>query len=250
MDKRTIAIITLSSMTLLSLCVLSPLSRGAPELGSPPTPTYGHADREAPASLLQDPRARKEERLAVHLEGVMRGWAPKADAPGGLRASALGDLAAIAKDIAAVALDPAMPSFSKDESGARAGILLAAIAFFESGFRDYVDSGRCNDPAWRSSDEGRRMLAAHADCDHGIAVSIWQIHPSTLYFERLREEATAEKLRDRRYAASVALRLAYRSIEGSGSLAGYTGEDPSFCPKADARLNFAVDQADKHPLAP
>jgi hypothetical protein len=54
--------------------------------------------------------------------------------------------------------------------------LLAAQAFVETRFVDWVVDGSCNDPTWRKSRRGWERAA----CDGGHAYGAWQIHDSRL----------------------------------------------------------------------
>jgi len=67
----------------------------------------------------------------------------------------------IAHDIAAAATHPDEPAlFKDDDKRVRTALLLASIAFWESGFRRDVDEGQCRPP----------------ECDGGSAWTLWQMH--------------------------------------------------------------------------
>jgi hypothetical protein len=211
------------------------------ELPPPPTPI----PRAEPAYV--DPKP-----LAAHVLGAMRTWA-KED-------KNAASFAAIAEDIAVVALSEP-PAFEGDESRARTAILLASIALFEgSHYRRYVDEGRCNDIAWRATSEGKNQMLA-GDCDGGAAATLWQIHADVglVLYDDEREWVYASQDRgafaysqaaiiaDRKKAARVALHLVRRSLRRGAGLCQYTGELGP-CPKGHARLRVATSWAAKHPF--
>jgi hypothetical protein len=143
------------------------------------------------------------------------------------------------------------------------GILSLALAYFEGArFASYVDEELCNDRGWRKDgveeQEGtlhrsrqhgmtfqtsiwtsEELLHIGGHCDGGLAFSFWQVHIDSGLLSYDPHMVTAEKMKDRVYAASVGLAMACRSLKATGSLVGYTGERLSFHPKADERLNFA-----------
>jgi hypothetical protein len=99
----------------------------------------------------------------------------------------------IAADVGAVAeeLEPKSPR--------RAAVLLVALAFMEGGLAADVDTGPCYRP-----------LLSSPRCDGGAAFSLWQIR---LGAGSTSEGWTGADLQgDRRKAARVALRMAWRSI--------------------------------------
>ena len=57
-------------------------------------------------------------------------------------------LASTASDIVTVARDEE-PLFEGDEDRSKSAVLVATVAFFESGFAEYVDKGQCNDWNWK-----------------------------------------------------------------------------------------------------
>lgn len=253
MRKTTLILTIALNATLLTLCALSPMARSDPSLTPPSTLTLHttHATHEQDPETLRDRHDLEVVRLALHLERVLGSWSPAVREVGTVA------LPELARDLAAAALDLGSPRFEGDAAGARAGILLGALAYFEGArFARYVDDGSCNDDSWRADPVGRWTMRNWGDCDHGHAYSLFQIHAGDLYLGDhcplfgSPEHVTGEKLRDRGYAARLALCIAHRSLTASGTLSGYTGEDSRDCPKADARLNFAVDQAEKHPLSP
>ncbi len=112
--------------------------------------------------------------------------------------------------------------------------LLAALAYFEGArFAKYVADGRCNDPAWWKTDEGRKLLH-YGTCDHRHAYSLWQIHLDAL------PELNPDMLMDQGVAASKALAIARQSLSWNGTLCRYSGEPyEAGCPKAKERMDFA-----------
>ena len=134
-------------------------------------------------------------------------------------------VAAVRLRIAEVAKEAATLAFTEKpvwagDNGTRTARLLMCVAFFESGFRGYVDDGRCDDPAWRATPTGRRMMR-RGDCDGGHARSLWQLHG----FDGTRSEAIREALRRIRTAVSYGL-----------GMRAYTGERDPAAPKAQQRL--------------
>lgn len=127
-------------------------------------------------------------------------------------------VAEVAKEAASLALTE-KPVWAGDD-GTRTARLLMCVAFFESGFRGYVDDGRCDDPTWRATDTGRRMMR-RGDCDGGHARSLWQLHD----FHGTRHDAIREALRRIRTAVSYGL-----------GMRAYTGERDPAAPKAQQRL--------------
>lgn len=130
-------------------------------------------------------------------------------------------VAEVAKEAASLALSE-KPVWAGDD-GTRTARLLMCVAFFESGFRGYVDDGRCDDPEWRATATGRRMMR-RGDCDGGHARSLWQLHD----FHGTRHEAIREALRRIRTAVSYGL-----------GMRAYTGERDPAAPKAQQRLACA-----------
>jgi hypothetical protein len=152
-----------------------------------------------------------------------------------------------AADYGGVALDVATAAATPED-----GVLLAGLGYFEGArFAAYVDDGRCNDPAWRSSPEGQRAMRVGGDCDGGHAHSIFQIHPVVDRTSRFYDLCNADAVDGSRLgAARCALALAKSSLSTFGNLAGYTGEPAWDHPKADARLSFARAAVARHPYGP
>jgi hypothetical protein len=189
----------------------------------------------------------------------------------------------VANDLATVVLDPEEPAFWKnDKTKARTAIMMVGIAYHETNYRAYVDDGRCNDPEWRKSEEGAKMMRISGNCDGGIAHSMWQVHTSTdgivvmpanyddsskdtdkrewCYAFEMKENRCAtdegkliapkEMASDRQAAIRVALHMARRSIRRGVKLCQYTGEG-DVCPKGDVRYNWAEGPkgySTKHPF--
>ena len=202
---------------------------GAPEPRSElrevatPHPAYVQ-DYEPIGDALQDPQT---AHLAVYVLGVMNDWSqtslPHAD------------YADVAYDIAAASLK--RPSTAPWQDA----VLLAAIAYKESGFAEFVDSGLCNSWDWQHTDEGKRVTRIGGTCDGTLASSVFQIHADlTLDGERV---SATDLRQDRRYAAWVAIRIARMDP----SLGAYTGGNMI---KAEARLEFARRAIERHPFSP
>jgi hypothetical protein len=147
-----------------------------------------------------------------------------------------------------------------DRSGARTGLLVMGVAFFETRYRGYVDSGKCNDPTWRKSKEAGILLAL-GTCDGSHAYSAWQIHcRNGMYLTwdadeyssvRLRSDAVLVNpkgiLEDRRLAITGALHMLRKAVRRTRDLRDYSGEPSDYHPKADVRLALAVDYEKAHP---
>ena len=125
--------------------------------------------------------------------------------------------------------------------------LLATLAYMESGFAAFVDDGRCNDPAWRKSAEGRAIMGGQS-CDGGNAYSIWQIHPIIDKTSPLYATCSKQAISTRPGAAKCAVEIARASMEATSSLQNYTGEWGDEHPKADKRLDMANRAIARHPF--
>lgn len=155
--------------------------------------------------------------LVTYLIATMISWAPLTPARlhGETPEHARARYAAHAQAIASVALDAQEPPLSGGR--ARTAVVLASIAFWESGFDELVDEGHCT---------------PHT-CDNGLAWSVYQIHDEggiTLdgngwLYARLRkpdwllEHADSvirgpDLVQDRQLAARVALHMARRNLYG------------------------------------
>jgi hypothetical protein len=180
-------------------------------------------------------------------------------------------LPAIARDIAYVARRE--PRIWPGSDGTREAILLAAIAWWETRFRDYVDDGSCNRWAQEAYRRTGRLklkvlaqpaqdLMAVGTCDGGLAASIWQIHFGSgivlderggWHLASGRESGITREtaLADRRSAARVALAMARQSIQSGVGLEYYVGGgDPIVRrEKARARLSFAERYSRSHTFA-
>lgn len=182
---------------------------------------------------VQAPTDDRHEKLRTYTLDLMNGWT---HAVPQLPTADYGD---IASDIAFATLgDP------------RGAGLLAGLGYWEGArYAAYVDDLRCNDPEWRASPEGIRLMHIGGNCDNGHAYTIWQIHPlgdpsSPLYPLCNKERITGSRLD----AAKCALALAKSSLAANGTLSGYTGEWGFEHPKADVRLEFVDHALAKHPF--
>ena len=191
------------------------------------------------------------------------------------QASTAGDIVSVVRSEQAL--------FEGDTDRSRTAVLVAALAFFESGFAEYVDAGQCNDWSWKHprttgpdavpADEvkRRKSLLASGPCDGGFAYSDWQIHPfdsiwrdGLVLLDGPRSWSFAadvgdvqeheiihgkDMIEDRRKAARVALHMLRRAMgTGRSNLCGYTGESGS-CPKGAQRMKFALDWSSRHPFS-
>ena len=178
-------------------------------------------------------------------------------------------LAQIADDIVAVSEDEA-PVTSHDYDRSKTATLLAAVAFFESGFQPYVTRD-CPDPKWQAANKTSKHRLP--SCDGGQAWSNWQIQPAEGFVLLSPEEGDWSRafnfdwqwrkkpenedriihgqdlIADPRLAARSALHMIRRALKG-GSLQGYTGEVGLSAPKAAARLDFARGWIARHPFSP
>jgi hypothetical protein len=210
-----------------------------------------HARRPLDERLDDAPPAIGEVELAGYLYGIIRTWSGPAKPVEQI------DLHELAADIARVAyLNP--PAWPTDTNRHRTVLLLATLAYFEGArFASYVDSGDCNEwmhEAWKHSwrrggrfipginalPRAEQRLLAFGNCDGGRAHSLFQIHPEDAH-------VSAEELRDRVRAATVALDIARRSLAMNGTLSGYSGEGFASAPKAAERLRFAAREYAKRP---
>lgn len=216
-----------SAVMILAVCACQGERSWDPLLAADTTPPIAspvpEIDRLAPGLFHdQDPAAA----LAVRLHEQAIGWLnlpPLGDAlfearEGESVAAVRRRVAEVAKEAAALARDE--DPVWKDDDGTRTARLLMCVAFFESGFRAYVDDGRCDDPAWRATPAGRRIMR-RGDCDGGYARSLWQLHG----FRGDRHDAIREALRRMRTVLT----------NGSG-MRGFTGERTPDAPKARQRL--------------
>lgn len=265
------------SLVVLIPCVLSPMSPPSSETERAATLVVDEsmAARDdvamggADESLARGQDDARVEALASYVLDAMTRW------NSGPVAGAVTRMPAIASDIAVVALHG--PRIWPGSDGAREALLLAAIGFWESRFRDYVDDGRCNRWASRARQRNGRLnlktlsreaqaLMQMGSCDGGLAVGIGQVHFTSTGFaitndgrwmdaafvrndgSEVREIVTREKaMQDRRALLRVMLTMARRSLQAGAGLCQYTGE-PGPCPKANARLEFAERYSRMHPF--
>lgn len=141
----------------------------------------------------------------------------------------------IAEDIAAVSLVKAQ------KNPERAAALLTALAFMEGGFARDVDLGPCYRP-----------LPSSPRCDGGLAVSLWQIRIGS--GSTIEGWTKADLQGDRRKAAGVALRMAWRSIAACsrrGPDAGLRAYASGTCERGQeaskARLGLARSLLERFP---
>jgi len=201
------------------------------EVALPLAPT-APADSDTPDPSGEDAA---EKLLADYVgEEVMVSWTPA------VSQVPTASILAVAGDIAAVS------------ANAHDAVLLAGLAYWEGArFAAYVDDGRCNDPEWRKSAEGVRLMHIGGNCDNGHAHSLWQIHPVEDQTSKMYALCNAEAVDgSRQGAARCALALANASLARRGDLADYTGEWDFEHPKADIRLDFVNRALAKHPFRP
>jgi hypothetical protein len=149
----------------------------------------------------------------------------------------------IASDIAAVTLAEER-AFDRDETGQKTGLLLVSIAHYETGrsWAEWVDDGRCLDPAWR---EKHAQWMRGGDCDGGRSVGMWQIYlPNASLEEKL---ALA---RDRQAVIRQALAIVRESFRSGTGLCHYVGETYPRCRFASSRLLTARNWATMFPWQP
>jgi hypothetical protein len=190
--------------------------------------------------------------LIAYLFVALTAWLP--NVPSAMRTS-------VAEDIAAVVEDPSEPAIWGEGGKALNALVLASLAYHESGLASYVDEGKCNDELWRKSPEGRKIIAG-GDCDSGYAFSIFQIHtgrglalsprgirylPQTSGVDARLLIHGGDLTRDRRLAVRVALHIVRSSVDATGTLCGYSGESvASGCPKAMKRFSWAKSYLANH----
>ena len=221
----------------------------------------------------QAPEPQGKNTLSAYVLDAMRTWNK------GPMAGSATHLEDIANDIAIVAQRE--PRIWKDSDGSREAILLARVAWFETRFRDYVDSGDCNRWATeaykKTGSLNFRFLPQAAqrdmqlgDCDGGNATSIWQVHFGDGIFVHDKPDAARRwwhmglsgdagavpvtkdvAIANRQQAARVALAMMRQSIQNGAGLMGYVGgEGPDRLEKARQRLDSAVAWSAKHPYTP
>ena len=190
--------------------------------------------------------------LTTYLFTAMMAWMPvRNQAARELEDDAVARYESIAADIAAVALDPSEPAlWDGDDGRVKTALVVLSVAFWESGFRVDVDRGNCKPN----------------ECDHGLAYSLWQLHPEDGFifdgdvytFSRNRSAGWRDEhaseifdgpslIRDRKLAARVALHILRYSVRVGKSLGIYTGEGGNG-PKARQRYGHAVTWLRSHPF--
>lgn len=165
----------------------------------------------------------------------------------------------IAEDIAAVVSEPGeAPIFKGDESRAKTALVLASIAFWESGFDPRVDAGaRLGDDGHAISlfqlhvEQGGWMLEDDGGWIYGDAAKRTK-DAAWLASHRVYRWTDLRGAEHRRDAARVALHVARQSIRAGAGLCQYSGEgaDGKGCPKAATRLQHAQAWFASHPYAP
>jgi hypothetical protein len=111
--------------------------------------------------------------LVAYLLAAMVSWSPPGDHDYyEVREETLDRYAAIARDIAAVALDPSEPPlFGGPQGRAQTGLLLASVAFYESGgYRRDVDLGIGKKAR---GDSGRSWCLMQINIGDGATVEHW-----------------------------------------------------------------------------
>ena len=191
------------------------------------------------------------EALTTYLLAAMLAWMPaRNQVHRETEEETLARYRSIAADVAEVCLDPNEPPvFEGENARVKTALLLLSVAFWESAFRPDVDRGTCKPP----------------ECDNGLAVSLWQLHPEDGFifdgdvytFARNRTAQWREEhardiygreqlLGDRKLAARIALHIIRYSMKNAHSLGIYTGEGGNG-PKARQRLRHALDWYRGHP---
>jgi hypothetical protein len=191
--------------------------------------------------------------LTQYLLAAMLSWMPvKNQSFREPEDAALARYESIAWDVASVVCDGNEPPlFAGDDTRAKTALVVLSVAFWESGFRVDIDTGHC---------------APH-ECDHGLAFSLWQLHPEDGFIfdgdvytfsrnrsSQWRQEHASEiydgpsLIQDRKLAARVALHILRYSVRNAKSLGIYTGEGGNG-PKARQRYNHAVNYLRDHPYA-
>ena len=229
-----LGVVGISCLTFLTLRAL-PVHADPPSLASPPAIPL-RPDSElgsiVPPLLAPEP-SREDGAFVAYILGIMSSWPP---ADPSMETVPYHD---VAETIALVTTSP-------DDA-----VLLAALAYWEGArYAAYVDDGRCNDPAWRGTQEGIKTMHRGGDCDHGHAHSLLQIHPIDDRSSPIHALCATEIVDGSRVGAfRCGLEIARLSMKETGSLVNYTGEWQSVeHPKADVRLRFARAALKKHPF--
>lgn len=149
----------------------------------------------------------------------------------------------IATDIATVTLAEER-AFDNDDDGQKTALLLVSIAHYETGrsWAEWIDSGACNDPAWR---EKHALWMRGGDCDSSKAWSMWQIHVPGDSVELGRALVA-----NRKNAVRTALTIARESLKSGAGLCHYSGETYPRCKLASMRLETARNWVTKFPYRP
>lgn len=170
--------------------------------------------------------------LAIYLAGVLATIIPN------MRADRR---ESIANDIAVVVMSEDR-AFDDDANGQKTGLLLLSIAHYETGrsWASWIDDGKCNDPAWRTT---HPQWIKGGDCDGGHAYGMWQVHPPN-------EDDTIGRtyVTNRQTGIRAALTIARESLKNHVGLCHYSGETYPRCKLASMRLETARNWETKFPF--
>lgn len=172
--------------------------------------------------------------LTLYLTGVLAVVSPKLNPQ---RA------AAISRDVATVTLSEER-AFDDDANGQKTALLLLSLAYWETGksWARWIDDGRCNDPAWRETHAP--WLKGTTGCDNMKAWSMWQVHVPGDSIEIGKRLAA-----NRQTAISFALAKVRGSFQLGIGLCSYSGERAPKCPRANRRLQTAVEWMTRFPFS-
>ncbi len=209
--------------------------------------------------------SRPMEALITYIFTAILSWCPLATyfVPyGETPAAAQARMHQIAEDIVTVAMDASEPPVFAGPTGRiKTALLNAAIPSKETSFQTFVEEGKCNERGYHADLRG--------NCDGGTAWSFWQIHifgggyilldDGTLSSRDAMPRIASARpdvvingprlIADRQIAARLAQRLERSTMKSYGSLCAFSGEPCNGRhPKADARLERAMDYWAKHPF--
>jgi hypothetical protein len=245
---KTAVLIAAITLTLLGLAASL-----APTVAKHQPPVAASASAMAPIEALE-PAAPAEpacDEAAPYLLKSARTW--RQPAP-----DAAEDVDALVRAIAVVACrEPAV--FGEPSPHAKTAVLLATLAFFESGWAEYVLDGDCNTEAWRRTEAGRRAMLSGGSCDGGLAWSAFQIHvgegfvlTNDGYYDRPWSAPAGHPVEgpamiiDSELAVRLALAIVRTSIDRcGGTLNCYAGAGNEG--RAKVRLDFARSWWTRHP---
>jgi hypothetical protein len=178
--------------------------------------------------------------LIAYLLAAIVTWSPPSDHDYyELREETLDRYASIARDIATVALDPAeAPLFGGPQGRAQTGLLLASVAFYESGgFRRDVDLGLGNRAR---GDSGRSWCLMQINIGDGTTIERWTGH--NLVEDR--QKCFRAGLRKLRQSFAMCQNQSFAD-RLSGYTKGRCTDDDDF---SHRRLNRALDWWSSHRL--